>query len=177
MDLFSNVNKNSQDDCYTGDALLIKQKTWFELKRVNNGPIFVEMLKSNEGDIVHLPICFRGNMEMKVGIKRDAYSFAWVYEKHLESKNWKTEDCEVDLSRFEHGELEITFLGLEDSVICRNVYEAVKKDKNIFFIPLFLRPTSSAAKNRFITNFPARKCITALRTALFIFSKIRPLIC
>ena len=127
MDLFYNINKASEDECYTDDALLIKKKSWFALTRVTASPIYVEELKSCEGNIIHLPICFRGNMEMKVGVKRDAYSFAWVYEKHLEAKDWTTEVCSFDLSRFEHGELEITFLGLEDSVICQNVYEAVKK--------------------------------------------------
>lgn len=95
---------------------------------MNDGPVYIEMLKKYEGNIIHMPICFRGNMEMKVGVKRDAYSFAWIYEKHLESVNWKTENCEFDLSRFEQGEVEITFLGLEDSVITENIYKPVKKE-------------------------------------------------
>lgn len=128
MDLFCNINRKSQDECYTGDAFFIKEKSWFALTRINNGPVYVDMLKKHEGNIIHLPICFRGNMEMKVGVKRDAYSFAWVYEKHLESETWKTEICEFDLSRFEHGELEITFLGLEDSVITENLYKPQKRE-------------------------------------------------
>ncbi len=126
MELYNYVETTSEDECFSGDGFFIAKESWFEFKRITNGPISVDSLKENEGDAIKLPITFRGSIEVKIGVKREAYSFSWVCEKHLESTGWATQFCTFDLSRFESGELEITFLGLDYSAVIFNIPQAKK---------------------------------------------------
>lgn len=98
-------------------TFFIKENTVLYSKRIGAVPISINKLKKATGSTIVLPIAYRGELELKVGVRRDSYSYAWIYEKHLSSKTWAVYTCNFDISAFSDGEIELTFIALSDCLI------------------------------------------------------------
>ena len=142
MNIFDYIDGSSSYQCFTGDGVFIEQNTWFELRKIQLSDIAIENLKKT-AEVISFPICYRGNLLIKIGVSRPAYSFAWVYEKTLEATDWQEHTVQLDLSRFENGTLEVNFLALEDSAILLNDVENIAPstlaDEQVLYS--FLSPT------------------------------------
>ena len=54
---------------------------------------------------------------MKIGLARPGYSFTWLCERKLSSRDWCLAEIPLDLGSFTNGTLEISFLGIEESAL------------------------------------------------------------
>ncbi|WP_406546002.1 hypothetical protein [Succinimonas sp.] len=75
----------------------------------------VNALRKIHGDSYVLRFGFQGTVNVKVGISRSGYSFAWIADKLLSGAG----DAEIplDLSAFETGIIEITFFAITDAAV------------------------------------------------------------
>lgn len=117
MNLFQLVDKSF---C-VNDTLFIEEKTTLNSRRVNSQPAYIDDLKAAEGSVIRLPIAYRGAIELKIGVRREAYSYTWICEKHLESKTGDTCTLSFDISAFPNGELELTVIAFKDSIISNDI--------------------------------------------------------
>lgn len=142
MNIADYIHRATGNKCVLEDRIFIKQNTWLSLKDVQLSAISIESIKKSD-DTVSFQVYFQGNLFLKIGISRPAYSFSWIYEKTLESADWQEHTVQLDLSRFENGTLEINFLALEDSAILLNDVENIAPstiaDEQILYS--FLSPT------------------------------------
>ena len=75
----------------------------------------VNAVRKIHGDSYTLRFGFQGTVNVKVGISRSGYSFAWIAERMLSGAG----DAEIplDLSAFETGIIEITFFAITDVAV------------------------------------------------------------
>lgn len=77
----------------------------------------VDYIKDIFGDIYNLTFSYRGSVHVKVGVKRDGYSFEWVAESSLKSLEIADASIPIDLAKFESGTVEVTVFALSNARI------------------------------------------------------------
>lgn len=121
MLIFDYVDICCNDDNFGGDGIYIPQGCWINLNRFFASNISVATLKKQEGDSPRISFIFKGSLEMKIGLARPGYSFTWLCERRLSARNWETVEFSLDLTAFDDGTLEVSFLGLDESALSRDV--------------------------------------------------------
>lgn len=117
MNLFNYINISNEDTNFAGNGIHIPEGCWINLKRFSATDISIVDLKQQEGENPLFSFCFRGTLEMKIGLARPGYSFTWLCERKLSSRDWCLAEIPLDLGSFTNGTLEISFLGIEESAL------------------------------------------------------------
>ena len=121
MFIFNCVDRCSNDDNFGSDGIHIPKGCWINLNRFFASNISVATLKQQEGDNPFIAFMFRGTLEMKVGLARPGYSFTWLCDRRLSASDWEAAEISLDLTAFNDGTLEISFLGLDESALSRDI--------------------------------------------------------
>lgn len=130
MDIFQFIDRSSFEPCLSGDRVHIKEGEWLWWKKHVLSPLDVVSLKDVYGDRFSLSVHFVGKLLLKAGVSAEGKSFAWCGEKFIEARSPGKEVCEIDLSNFQAGTLEINLYALEDSTVFTDL-SAVAVDKDI----------------------------------------------
>lgn len=117
MNLFNHINISNEDSNFAGNGIHVPEGCWINLKRFFATDISIVDLKQQEGENPLFSFCFRGTLEMKIGLARPGYSFTWLCERKLSSRDWCLAEIPLDLGSFTNGTLEISFLGIEESAL------------------------------------------------------------
>lgn len=88
----------------------------------------VDTLRKVYGDSCCIRFTYHGNLNVKVGVSREGYSFKWIAEKMFCSSGYGEAEMILDISTVETGTLEITFFALSDAVICESVVLVNRSD-------------------------------------------------
>ncbi len=75
----------------------------------------VNAVRKIHGDSYTLRFGFHGTVNVKVGISRSGYSFAWIAEKMVSGAG--EAEIPLDLTAFETGIIEITFFAITDAAV------------------------------------------------------------
>ena len=117
MNLFNSINILNEDSNFAGNGIHVPEGCWINLNRFSATDISIVDLKQQEGENPLFSFCFRGTLEMKIGLARPGYSFTWLCERKLSSRDWCLAEIPLDLGSFTNGTLEISFLGIEESAL------------------------------------------------------------
>lgn len=117
MNLFNYIDILNEDSNFAGNGIHIPEGCWINLNRFSATDISIVDLKQQEGENPLFSFCFRGTLEMKIGLARPGYSFTWLCERKLSSRDWCLAEIPLDLGSFTNGTLEISFLGIEESAL------------------------------------------------------------
>ena len=117
MNLFNSINISNEDSNFAGNGIHVPEGCWINLNRFSATDISIVDLKQQEGENPLFSFCFRGTLEMKIGLARPGYSFTWLCERKLSSRDWCLAEIPLDLGSFTNGTLEISFLGIEESAL------------------------------------------------------------
>ncbi len=121
MLIFNYIDICCNDDNFGGDGIYIPKGCWINLNRFFTSNISVATLKQQEGNNPLIAFLFKGSLEMKIGLARPGYSFTWLCERRLSASDWGAAELSLDLTAFDDGTLEISFLGLDESALSRDV--------------------------------------------------------
>lgn len=142
MLIFNYIDIYCSDDHFGSDGIHIPKGCWINLNRFFASKISIATLKQQEGDTPCIAFMFKGSLEMKIGLARSGYSFTWLCERRLSASDWETAEVSLDLTAFSDGILEISFLGLDESALSRDVLsrepQRIKTDTILYE---FISPT------------------------------------
>lgn len=141
MIIFNYIDICCNDDNFGNDGIYIPKGCWINLNRFFASNISVATLKQQEGDNPCIAFMFKGTLEMKIGLARPGYSFTWLCERRLSASDWDTAELSLDLTDFDDGTLEISFLGLDESVLSRDAAREPQKIKSDTILYNFISPT------------------------------------
>lgn len=144
MFICNHINPYCEDNNFTGDSIYIPQGCWINLNSFFTKNIIITDLKREEGERPNLSFCFKGDIDIKIGLSRQGYSFTWLYERRFSSLEWSRKTISLDLSAFTEGSLEISFLALQESVLSieadyKEIYKTKIEEENILY--KFISPT------------------------------------
>ena len=144
MFICNHINPYCEDNNFTGDSIYIPQGCWINLNSFFTKNIIITDLKREEGERPNLFFCFKGDIDIKIGLSRQGYSFTWLYERRFSSLEWSRKTISLDLSAFTEGSLEISFLALQESVLSieadyKEIYKTKIEEENILY--KFISPT------------------------------------
>ena len=144
MFICNHINPYCEDNNFTGDSIYIPQGCWINLNSFFTKNIIITDLKREEGEHPNLSFCFKGDIDIKIGLSRQGYSFTWLYERRFSSLEWSRKTISLDLSAFTEGSLEISFLALQESVLSieadyKEIYKTKIEEENILY--KFISPT------------------------------------
>lgn len=69
------------------------------------------------GESLNRRIFCAGDLIIKAGVFREGYSFQWIWEQEFASQRLSSSDINIDVSRFESGNLEVFVYANKDSTI------------------------------------------------------------
>lgn len=141
MIIFNYIDICCSDNNFGGDGIYIPKGCWINLNRFFASNISVATLKQQEGNNPLIAFMFKGSLEMKIGLARPGYSFTWLCERRLSASDWDTAELSLDLTAFDDGTLEISFLGLDESVLSRDAAREPQKIKSDTILYNFISPT------------------------------------
>ena len=68
MNLFNHINISNEDSNFAGNGIHVPEGCWINLNRFSATDISIVDLKQQEGENPLFSFCFRGTLEMKIGL-------------------------------------------------------------------------------------------------------------